>query len=307
MKKPKIGLALGSGGARGWCHIGTFRALAEEGIEPGVVAGCSMGALVGAAYVAGALDALEEFARSLNLRKIAGFLDINPASGGLIEGNRIRDLLRSLKIDVPIESLAKPYTAIASDLGSGREIWLQKGSMVDAIRASIAIPGIISPFNFNGTWLLDGGMTNPVPVSACRAMGADIVIAVNPNAGVFGAHPARGTASSTQDASEPIAPDILDKMLASMPDGIGRAVKAITPGFLTSKGGAPGYFSVLSTSIDIMTSHILRSRLAGEPPHVMINPHLSHLSVLEFNCADEAIEEGRRRTREGMPLLREYL
>ena len=191
MTKPKIGIALGSGGARGWCHIGVLRALAEEGVEPSIVAGCSMGALVGAAYVAGALDALEEFARSLTWPKIASFLDVNPARGGLIEGNRIITLLRTLKGDAPIESFAKAFTAIASDLGTGREIWLQNGSMADAVRASIAIPGIISPLKLNGRWLLDGGMTNPVPVSACRAMGADIVIAANPNAGAFGPPPAR--------------------------------------------------------------------------------------------------------------------
>jgi NTE family protein len=179
--KPKIGIALGSGGARGWCHIGALRELAEEGIEPTIVAGCSMGALVGATYVAGALNALEEFARSLDWRKIAGYLDVQPVSGGLIEGRRIVDLLRAMKQDAPIESYTKAFTAVASDLGTGREIWLQNGSMVDAVRASIAIPGIISPLKLNGRWLLDGGMTNPVPVSACRAMGADIIIAVNPN------------------------------------------------------------------------------------------------------------------------------
>ncbi|MGO9173133.1 MAG: patatin-like phospholipase family protein [Rhodomicrobium sp.] len=307
MTKLKIGIALGSGGARGWCHIGALRALAEEGIEPSIVAGCSMGALVGAAYVAGALDALEEFARSLTWPKIAGFFDVNPASGGLIEGKRIVSLLRTLKEDALIESLAKPFTAIASDLGTGREIWLQNGSIIDAVRASIAIPGIISPLNLNGRWLLDGGMTNPVPVSACRAMGADIIIAVNPNAGVFGAHPPRDIAKPAQSASEPpLSPDILDKLFASIPDGISRGLKAITPGFLGSEGG-PGYFNVLSTSIDIMTSQILRSRLAGEPPHVMITPRLSHLSVLEFNRAGEAIEEGRQRAKKAMPLLHEYL
>jgi NTE family protein len=307
MTKLKIGIALGSGGARGWCHIGALRALAQEGIEPSAVAGCSMGALVGAAYVAGALDALEEFARSLTWRKIAGFLDVNPTSGGLIQGNRIVSLLRTLKEDAPIESFAKPFTAIASDLGTGREIWLQSGSMVDAVRASIAIPGIIGPLNLNGRWLLDGGMTNPVPVSACRAMGADIVIAINPNANAFAPRTDSTAREPEQSVAEAISPDIADNLFASIPDGLGRAFKAITPEFVRSRGDVPGYFTVLSTSLDIMTSHILRSRLAGEPPHVMINPHLRHVSVLEFHRAGEAIEEGYERTKAAMPLLREYL
>ena len=306
MTKPKIGLALGSGGARGWCHIGVLRALAEEGIEPTIIAGCSMGALVGATYVAGALDTLEEFARSLDWRKIAGYLDVHPVKGGLIEGTRIVELLRTLKQDASIESFPKAFTAIASDLGTGREIWLQSGSMVDAVRASIAIPGIISPLKLNGRWLLDGGMTNPVPVSACRAMGADIVIAVNANAGAFRPHPLRITDPARTD-SEPLTRDISDRVFASAPDGIGRAFKAIAPEFLSAKSDAPGYFNVLSTSIDIMTSHILRSRLAGEPPHVMINAQLSHLRVLEFQRASEAIEEGRQRTKQAIGLIREYL
>jgi NTE family protein len=307
MTKPKIGIAFGSGGARGWSHIGVLRALAEEGIEPDIVAGCSMGALVGGAYVSGALDALEEFARGLDWRKIAALIDVNPATGGLIEGSRIANFLRSLHADAPIESFPKPFTAIASDLGTGREIWLQSGSMVDAVRASIAIPGIISPLKVNGRWLLDGGMTNPVPVSACRAMGADIVIAVNPNAGAFRPNPVRSTAEPGPIAAEPSGAAAFEKAFASVPEGIGRAFRAVAPEFLSAKRDTPGYFNVLSTSIDIMTSHILRSRLAGEPPHVMINVQLSHLRTLEFQRASEAIEEGRLRTKQAMPLLREHL
>ncbi len=303
MKKPKIGVALGSGGARGWCHIGALRALAEEGVEPDVVAGCSMGALVGAAYVAGELDALEEWAYTVNWRKVAGFLDINLASGGLIEGKRIVALLNSIKADAPIESFKKPFMAIASDMQTGREVWLDRGSILDAVRASIALPGIISPMHLDGKWLLDGGMTNPVPVSACRAMGAEIVIAINPNANTLEPHAKRGK------PKEPIKPsrDFLDKMFDTVPDGIKQSLKTITPNIFGPKSGAPGYIEVLSASIEIMTNQILRSRMAGEPPHVMVNPYLAHMSVLEFYRAKEAVEEGRRSTQAAMPLLREYL
>jgi len=307
MTKPKIGIALGSGGARGWCHIGALRALAEEGIEPEIVAGCSMGALVGAAYVAGELDALEEWSYTVSWRKVAGFLDVNLASGGLIEGKRIVAFLSTIKKDALIESFEKPFTAIASDLLTGREIWLDKGSIIDAVRASIALPGIISPVNLNGKWLLDGGMTNPVPVSACRAMGAEIIIAINPNAHNLAPHARSGIVKPAPNESPALSRDLLDKLFDSVPDGIRQSLKAITPNFFGSKSGVPGYIDVLSTSIDIMTSQILRSRMAGEPPHVMISPHLSHMSVLEFNRAKEAIEEGRRSAQSVMPLLREYL
>ncbi len=306
MTKPKIGIALGSGGARGWCHIGALRELAEEGVEPDIVAGCSMGSLVGAAYIAGKLDELEEWARTLTWRKMAGFLDVALTSGGLIEGKRIVSFLNTLREDAPIESFKKPFTAIASDMMTGRDIWLQSGSILDAVRASIALPGILSPVKVGGKWLLDGGMTNPVPVSACRAMGAEIIIAVNPNANVLRPGTRRAIAKPAQSATTESS-DILDRVFDSIPDGISRSLKAIAPGFIGSKNEAPSYIEVLSNSIDIMTSQILRSRLAGEPPHVMIHPRLSHMSVLEFNRADEAIEEGRQAAKRAIPLLREYL
>ena len=213
MTKPKIGIALGSGGGRGWCHIGALRALAEEGIEPDVVAGCSMGALVGAAYIAGELDALEQWAYSVNWRKVAGFLDVNLASGGLIEGKRIVAFLNTIKKDAPIESFEKPFMAIASDLQTGREVWLDKGSILDAVRASIALPGIISPMHLEGKWLLDGGMTNPVPVSACRAMGADIVIAINPNAHTLEPHARRDITKPASNGSLKPSRDFMEKLL----------------------------------------------------------------------------------------------
>jgi NTE family protein len=307
MKKPKIGLALGSGGARGWCHIGVLRALAGEGIEPDVVAGCSMGALVGAAYVAGALDALEEWAYTLNWRKAAGFLDVNLASGGLIQGKRIVAFLNSILEDAPIESFKKPFMTIASDMQTGREIWLDKGSTIDAVRASIALPGIISPVNLGGKWLLDGGVTNPVPVSACRAMGAEIIIAINPNANTLEPHVRLGRARVAKERGKPRSA-LLNKMLGRVPDGIKEGLKTVTPNIFGPKaGGVPRYIEVVAASVEIMTSQILRARMAGEPPHVMINPYLAHMTVLEFYRAKEAIEEGRRAAQAVMPMIREYL
>ena len=178
--KPKIGIALGSGGARGLIHVGVLQALKDEGMEPDIVAGCSMGALVGGAFAAGWLDELEEWAVTINRLDIVRLLDIDITNGGLIDGNRIKQFLQDFKGDVRINDLEKPYMAIATDLNTGREIWLQDGSLFDAIRASVSIPGFLTPFQANGKWLVDGGLTNPVPVSACRALGADIIIAVNP-------------------------------------------------------------------------------------------------------------------------------
>ena len=181
MASPRIGLALGSGAARGWSHIGIIEALAEAGIEPDIVCGCSMGALVGAAHVAGELPALKDFAQSLTWPQIARMLDVRLSGGGLIAGQEIVAFLRKLKISAPITTYSKPFAAVATDLESGREIWLREGPIDAAVRASISIPGIPSPARHADRWLVDGGLVNPVPVSVCRALGADVVIAVNLN------------------------------------------------------------------------------------------------------------------------------
>src|SRR5262249_23080471 len=173
MGSPRIGLALGSRAARGWSHIGVIEALAKAGIAPDIVCGCSIGALVGAAYVAGALHALKDFAQFLTWREIARMLDVRLSGGGLIGGHDIVEFLRELKISAPIANYSKPFGAVATDLETGREIWLREGSIEEAARASISIPGILSPARHGHRWLVDGGLVNPVPVSVCRALGAD--------------------------------------------------------------------------------------------------------------------------------------
>src|SRR5215831_9532349 len=182
----KIGLALGGGSARGWAHIGVLRALNAEGIYPDIIAGTSIGAVVGGCYVAGERGALELFARELTRRKVLGFLDFNFSGSGLINGQRLCDILdRQLK-GIAIEAMQKRFVAVATEIGTGHEIWLSSGRLVDAMRASYALPGIFRPVSINGRWLFDGALVNPIPVSVCRALGADYVIAVNVNADTCG-------------------------------------------------------------------------------------------------------------------------
>ncbi|MCO8144941.1 patatin-like phospholipase family protein [Rhodovulum tesquicola] len=282
MVRGRIGVALGSGGARGWCHIGVLRGLDALGLSPDVVAGCSMGALVGAAYAAGRLDALEEWTRSMTRARLVGLLDVSLVSGGLVEGRQIARVLKDLGLPERIEDLDRPFAAIATDMETGREIWLTKGDLGAAVRASAALPGVISPCHHEGRWLLDGGLTNPVPVSAARALGADIIIAVNPNGKRFGqlwqaAPPEGGPLSAIAEA----LPDTMRKQLSWL--------------MLDEPGPRPpNYLDVVSTAIDVMTEQIRRSRLAGEPPHVLLSAHLAHVSVLDLHRAPEAIEEGRR-------------
>jgi len=307
MTELKIGIALGSGAARGWSHVGVLQALVEEGIEPDIVSGSSMGALVGAAYVAGELETLEKWACSMDWRDIVGFLDIDLTSGGLIEGKRIMSFMQTLKEDTPIESFEKPFTAIATDLATGREIWLQQGSIVDAVRASIALPGIFSPVKLDGRWLLDGGLVNPVPVSACRAMGADFIIAVNLNGDLVGKHPRTPPAKKVVDKPSSYHLDIFDKLFKKLPSNIRDSLEKIAPDLLVSGNKTPGYFEVSAGAINIMQDQITRSRLAGEPPHIILAPQIQDLGILEFNRGEEAISEGRKSVKRALPLLQEYM
>ena len=240
-------------------------------------------------------------------------LDVDIINGGLIDGTRIMKFLQGFKGDALIEDFDKPYMAIASDINTGREVWLQEGSVFDAVRASVSIPGFLSPFYLNGKWLVDGGLINPVPVSACRALGADIIIAVNPNASVleFRQKAIRkkqaDKIAKKKKADEEPRTAVLDRLLGSVPDVVSNRIKAITPDFLMPGAQSLGYIDVVSSSIDIMTNQIMRSRLAGEPPHILLNPELGKFGIIEFNRADEAITEGRKIVRDALPALEKLL
>ncbi len=292
----RIGLALGSGGARGWCHIGALRVLEEAGLRPDVVAGTSMGALVGAAYCSGVLDALEAFAREMTPLSMMRMVDLGLRTGGLVAGNAILQALEDLGLRESFADLDRPFIAVATDLYRGRELWLREGALLPAVRASIAIPGIFTPIRHDERWLMDGGMTNPVPVSACRALGADIVIAVDPNARLRGPGsiserrrrflPTVSTATVIRQLPAKLRP------LAETYFANGAAsddCSSRSPG----EDGPPGYVDVLATAIDVMIDQIRRSRLAGDPPDIMIEPDLSDLNVLSFYEADSVIERGR--------------
>ncbi|MGH6945788.1 MAG: patatin-like phospholipase family protein [Kiloniellales bacterium] len=307
MSRPRIGLALGSGSARGWSHIGVLESLAEAGIEPDIVCGSSIGALVGAAYVAGRLAALKDWAEAVTWRGIVGLLDIRISGGGLIDGKRIVDFLRVLKIAGPIEGYPKAFAAIATDLVSGREVWLQKGPIDQAVRASIALPGLISPARLGDRWLLDGGLVNPVPVSACRALGADVVIAVNLNGELLGRRFESDSSEHIRQGTKRSPGEFLGRLLQQVPAGLRVQASLIAPKLLRRGPTTPGYFDVLANSINIMQDQITRTRLAGEPPHVMLLPRLRNVGLLEFDRAKDTIAEGRTAVEQALPALQRYL
>ncbi|MDP3220205.1 MAG: patatin-like phospholipase RssA [Deltaproteobacteria bacterium] len=296
---PRIGLALGGGSARGWAHIGVIRALKDAGIEPDIVCGTSIGALVGAAYVGGELDRLEDWVRNLRPQTVVSFLDFS-LNGGLIKGDKLIDFFRSHFVDREIGDLARPFGAVATDLRRGREVWLRDGRVTDAVRASIALPGLFTPVQRDGRWLVDGGLVNPVPVSLCRAMDADIVIAVDLNSDLLGRHlkpwpHAAGTARK-QTAAEPDT--LTDGVMARIQSGMSQL--GINS---RDEPGPPAMLDVLASSINIMQVLITRSRLAGEPADLMIAPQLAELGLMEFHRAAMAIDAGKRAVAFALPSL----
>ncbi|KAF0165594.1 MAG: NTE family protein [Rhodocyclaceae bacterium] len=277
--KPKLGLALGSGSARGWAHIGVIRALAEAGYVPDVVAGCSIGAFVGAAYADGDLDKLEDWVQGLEWKEVLSLLDVS-FSGGLFKGEKLVAFFQRHFVDKDFSSLPIPFSCVATDLATGREIWLREGSVASAVRASIALPGLFTPVVRDDRLLVDGGLVNPVPVSLCRAMGADVVIAVDLGSDRVGSSLRHKPAAKTSaDGQEP--------------GWTGRMRKTFSRPRLSNGDLLPSMAGVMSTGIHIMQMRIARSRLAGEPADVLLAPRLGHLALMDYHRGTEAIEEGR--------------
>jgi NTE family protein len=288
-----IGLALGGGSARGWAHIGVLRALNEAGIHPDVVAGTSIGAVVGGCYVAGHLDALETFARSLTRRRVLGFLDFNFSGTGLITGKRLCDALDKRLRDIDIEALSKRFVAVATEIGTGHEIWLSRGRIVDAIRASYALPGIFRPVRISGRWLFDGALVNPVPVSVCRAFGARYVIAVNVNWDTS----SRGTIvpQLEENVEQPVsAPEgAQEEADGGVIARNKRAMKKLLQRQLFGRiDNGPGISRVMVEAFNIVQDRIARSRLAGDPPDMIISPRLPSFGLFDFHRAEALIEGG---------------
>jgi NTE family protein len=231
-------------------------------------------------------------------------MDIRLSGGGVVDGSRIVAWLRGLGIDGPIESYAKRYAAIATDLATGREVWFERGPILDAVRASIAIPGILNPAKIEARWLVDGGLSNPVPVSVCRALGADVIIAVNLNGDLLGRRSADEVPADVVPQQMPN--EFLAGVVEQLPPALREHGIQLAQRLLPQRAITPGYFQVLTNSINIMQDYVTRARLAGEPPHVVLAPRLGNIGLLEYNRAAEAITEGRYCVEQAMPVLRHY-
>ena len=299
--RPRLGLALGGGAARGMAHLGVLRALAEAGIEVDIIAGCSIGALVGAVAASGSTDGLEATFKTFDWRKTLSFFDVVFPRAGLIDGAKVTELVREHLPDTRIEALPIRFAAIATDLRSGAEVVLRSGDVIDAVRASIAVPGIFTPVRAEGRVLVDGGLSNPVPVSVVRAMGADRVIAVDLNHGVVDGRLKRRV-RSRKAVSESAPLEAGGRWVAEyrhvMGDLRSRLAAQSAPikdqfSRWAARGEAlPNVFEVLLASVNVMEMRITESRLRIEPPDLLIRPPLADIRFLEFGRAEESIQIG---------------
>lgn len=291
---PRIGLALGSGGARGWAHVGVLRRLQDLKVPIHCVVGTSIGSIMGAAFAAGRLDVLEDLSLQLDWRRVAKlFIEVGFPRSGLVTGRRVQALIQDVIGVRHIEDLKLPFAAVAANLYTGEQVVFSRGSVVEAIRASIAIPGIFVPAHHHGQHLVDGGTINPVPIDVAESLGADLVIAVDVNLS-----PGRGCEKAP---SEPLPLNSSDAgAVSTIVAGINEPVPRIQGAMAEAmqrwfRHETPGIsiFDVLTRSVRIAENQITRSRLLLHPPALLIQPKVGDIETLEFHRSAQAIAAGR--------------
>lgn len=298
---PRIGLALGGGSARGWAHIGVIQALEDAGIHPAIVAGCSIGAVVGGCYAAGKLDLLTQFALGLTKRRVMGLLDLRLSGSGLIGGDRLRRRLLADLGERRVESLPVRFACIATELGTGHEVWLTRGPLVEAIRSSYALPGIFPPVSLDGRLLMDGTLVNPVPVNLARGLGADLVICVNLNC-----DPRVRGGLIEPDGPDPVGVIVAGAVEQRRRRGLLNAVRTRMRGAARPRQpeAPPGIARVMFEAFNITQDRISRARLERDPPDLSIRPELERMGLFEFHRAAEGIALGRAAARAALPRIR---
>jgi len=297
--QPGVAIALGGGLARGFAHIGVLRTLNRHGIYPSIIAGTSIGAVIGAAYLTGKMDALEKWALSLNRLKILSYLDFRVRSAGLIGGKKLEAILSANFKDMEIKDLPHPFVAIAADLVTGHEVWIRKGPLIEAITASFALPGVFPPVERNHRFLVDGALVNPCPISPCQALGARLTIAVDLHADLIGKAAKPGQAYQTVAGfdvfnDKDVPPEKQKKFKSS----------TFTRRLFRREDNNPSLFGVMVSALGIIQDRLTRSRLAGEPPDVHIKPYIGHIGMLEFEKARELITLGEDAAERAIPEIK---
>ncbi len=295
----KVGLALGSGAARGWAHVGVLNALQKAGIKADIVVGTSIGALVGAAYLSGHMKQLESWLADLTRLETARFFKLPATSNGLVNKARFQKFLTEFVAaeDLQIADLPAAYATVATHLHSGREVWNTEGNVLEAVWSSISLPGLFPAIKQKDRWLIDGGLVNPVPVSVCRALGADIVIAVNLNGDILGKH--LQTSLPDSDIENPTLANRITDFVSNYTGNLFNGDN--------EDDDAPDFFDAIAASINITQDRITRSRMAGDPPEILLQPRLANIGLLEFYRASEAIEAGESAVQKALPDIRRLL
>lgn len=295
---PGLALALGGGMSRGFAHIGVLNCLQRHGIRPTLVAGTSIGAVVGGCYLAGKLKDLEEWALSLTRFKIFSYLDFRVRSAGLIGGHRLTNLLEHYFKGMNIEDLPHPFITIAADLVTGHEVWIRKGDLIEAMRASFALPGVFPPVERNHRFLVDGALINPVPVAPCQAMGARMTIGVDLHTDIIGKAAKPGQPYQTITGFDLFN----DKDVP--PEEQKKITTSLTRRLFRREENNPSLFGTMISALGIMQDRLTRSRLAGDPPDIHIKPQIGHIGLLEFERAKELIAAGDAATELLIPEIR---
>ena len=301
MSRPEIGLALGGGVARGWVHIGVLRALIKAGIEPDVVSGTSIGAVVGALYLTGHLGALEDWARALTSRSLFNFLDFNWGGNSLITGDRLARLLTDYLGDDCIETMTRPFATVATELTTGNEHWLRQGRLVDVIRASYALPGVFAPIRLDERWLVDGALVNPCPTSVARALGGRFIIAVSLHSDHYGKKDGEVVTAGGMELDGEAKNNWAKTLGQLRPD------RLLWKQLFGGQSNVLSLSSVMLSGLNILLDRISRARLAGDPPDILIAPRVGHIGLMDFHRAAEMIEMGEEATEAFIPEIKEKL
>lgn len=289
-----VGLVLGSGSSRGWAHVGAIEALEEAGIPVNVIAGCSVGSYIGAIYASGGLASLKQFILGMNGEKMFSYFDVVIPRSGLLDGNKkLREFLSGHTDAETFEDLKIPLKMVATDLESGDKVVMASGNLFMALRASMSMPGLFAPVAVKGRWLVDGGLVDPVPVGVARAMGADVVIAVDLNSGLV-SH-AQRERLARESAGETSPPEYRNEMARKLTDHYAEAESTFSKkikSFLNIDDATPDIMETVSGAIGIMQERITRINLAVEPPDILVQPRLGEMSMMDFGQVEKAIDEG---------------
>ena len=303
MSTPKIGLVLGSGASRGWAHIGVIEALEKHGIDIGIITGASAGSFIGAAYAGGGLEQVKKFALDMDWKAVLSFLDLAFPRSGFIEGRKVAELIKLFTEVERFEALNIPLIMVATNMRTGQEVRLSKGSVTNALRASMAVPGLLTPKLINNEWLVDGGVVNPLPIDVCRNAGADIVIAVDINSDRItrkNKHPENADWVKNSTKIEKKRLEVI-KSWTERFGPTGKTVSSKIDQWFSREEHSPHIFDVLGSSINIMQKKIEEMNLQTHAPDVLLAPRLGDMNFFDFDHAERAINEGFKCCEKAIP------